>query len=184
VLGFSALQLSPDHDPRAPHAEPPGPNDVDLRGLVARGLVRNLPANLATTPPRIAGRSARERAALGYLHGNCGNCHNAEGPLRRLGLRLDYPLVAGGPPPALATTLGVASGFTRPDASLRIAPGLPAQSVLVLRLAASDALTQMPPFGRHLTDRSALTLIEDWVTNDLAAIPDLARHDSTARKPQ
>ncbi|WP_248361061.1 hypothetical protein [Anaeromyxobacter oryzae] len=41
VLGFSALQLSPDRDPLAPHAERPAPGDVDLRSLVARGLVRN-----------------------------------------------------------------------------------------------------------------------------------------------
>ena len=40
VLGFTALQLSADRDPLAPHADPGGP--VDLRSLVARGLLRGL----------------------------------------------------------------------------------------------------------------------------------------------
>src|SRR5690606_10733603 len=39
VLGFSALQLSPDRDPLAPHAETPGPTYVDLRVLHERGLL-------------------------------------------------------------------------------------------------------------------------------------------------
>jgi len=50
--------------------------------------------------------------------------------------------------------------------------GDPQRSVLVQRLAATDALTQMPPFGRHLADREALHLIADWVANDLAAATD------------
>ncbi|HWB74166.1 MAG TPA: hypothetical protein VG755_04405, partial [Nannocystaceae bacterium] len=37
VLGFSALQLSSDRDPLAPHAEPPSPGSVDLQDLVAAG---------------------------------------------------------------------------------------------------------------------------------------------------
>src|ERR1043165_2761743 len=78
VLGFSALQLSPDRDPLAPHAVD-GPS-MDLRQLAARGLLRNLPSKLLEQPPRIAASTPAERAVLGYLHGNCGNCHNDEGP--------------------------------------------------------------------------------------------------------
>jgi hypothetical protein len=169
VLGFSALQLSPDRDPLAPHAEPARPDDVDLSRLVRRGLVRGLPARWQTEAPRIAARSERERAALGYLHANCGGCHNAEGPLGRLELRLDYPLAARDLAPAVATTLGVEGRFRQPDADRRIAAGAPLRSVLFRRLAAEDALTQMPPFGRHLQDREALALLEQWITKDLAA---------------
>src|SRR5688572_21289485 len=73
VLGFSALQLSPDRDPLAPHAESVG--SVDLRALVARGWLRNLPQRIVDKPPRIAAGTPTERAALGYLHANCGHCH-------------------------------------------------------------------------------------------------------------
>ena len=74
VLGFSALQLSSDRDPLAPHAEPA--NGLDLRALVARGWLRNLPPEMLEQPPRIAAASPTERAVLGYLHGNCGHCHS------------------------------------------------------------------------------------------------------------
>lgn len=79
VLGVSALQLSPERDPLAPHAERPQPGDADLRTLVERGLLRRLPRALIETPPRIAAVSGTERAALGYLHGNCSHCHNDNG---------------------------------------------------------------------------------------------------------
>ena len=180
VLGFSALQLSPDRDPLAPHAQATAAGDVDLRSLAARGLLRNLPSRWLQDAPRVLARSPRERAALGYLHGNCSSCHNDTGPMQRLGLRFDHPLATAGQtaavPPAIATTLGVRSQFTHQGASTRVAAGAPEESVLVHRLAATDALTQMPPFGRHLADRDALHLVADWVRHDLAAAADPATH--------
>jgi hypothetical protein len=175
VLGFSALQLSPDRDALAPHAQPAEPGDVDLTALVARGLVRGLPAQWLASPPRVAARSERERAAVGYLHGNCSNCHNGDGPLQRLGLRFDYPVGNTGLAPAITTSLAVTSEFTRPGASLRVAPGAPAESVLVRRLAAVDPLTQMPPLGRHLRDEVAVRLIEAWIEHDLDGADALAK---------
>lgn len=169
VLGFSALQLSSHRDPLAPNAMPAPRDGLDLATLVDRDLVRGLPAAFAATPPRIAGRTPNERATLGYLHGNCGNCHNADGPLQRLGLRLDYPLARGGTAPALASTVSVPSAFVRGNAHTRVVPGAPADSVLFLRLAADDAMTQMPPFGRHLVDAAAKTLVERWIRTDLSA---------------
>jgi hypothetical protein len=181
VLGFSALQLSSDRDPLAPNATAPQAGDVDLEELVRSGLVRNLPAPWREGAPRIAARTARERAALGYLHGNCASCHNGDGPLQRLGLRFDVPLAAK-VPPALTTAIGVPSGFARPGLTARIAAGAPEQSAVVHRLAATDALAQMPPFGRHLADGAALNLIEDWV-RDLASMPELATNQPVTRRP-
>jgi hypothetical protein len=183
VLGFSALQLSGDRDPLAPHAATPPAGAVNLATLVERSLLRGLPASFLDTLPRTAGRTPTERAVLGYLHGNCSGCHNADGPLQRLGLRLDHPLAitsAGGGPPALATTIDIASVFTRGTATRRVVPGSPADSVLFTRLAASDALGQMPPFGRHLVDRDAVALVERWI-RDLApaTAPSLAVRHST-----
>ena len=112
VLGFSALQLSPDRDPLAPHAERVA-GAVRSRSLTARGLLRNLPADLLARPPRIAASSPAERAALGYLHGNCGNCHNDEGPLAVLEM-------------TLAQRVG-APGSARADAVLRSIVGVQSQ---------------------------------------------------------
>src|SRR5688572_5917053 len=117
VLGFAALQLSPDRDPLAPNGVRPRDGSLDLPALVARGLVRDLDDALLAAPPRIAARTAAERGALGYLHGNCSYCHNGEGPLSRLGMRLDQPLdrpiAKPGTPPAIGSTVCVASSFTR-----------------------------------------------------------------------
>ena len=69
VLGFRAVQLG---DPTA-------------RPRRARGMVKNLP-RVAARDRRHASRhpSDRHRApALGYLHGNCGHCHNEAGARRR-----------------------------------------------------------------------------------------------------
>ena len=93
VLGFSALQLSSDRDPLAPHAD--ARTSIDLAGLVARGLIRNLPPSLLSTPPRIEANSPAERAALGYLHGNCAHCHNDNGAPAPVDLTLAQSVTSG-----------------------------------------------------------------------------------------
>lgn len=161
VLGFNALQLSPDRDPLAPHAEPPPPGAVDLRGLVERGLLRGFPSALLVTPPRIAEGSATARAARGYLFGNCSGCHNQRGPLASLGLDFDQPLGAPGP----ASSIGQPSHFQVPGAarSLRIAPGHPRQSAVWFRMSVRNAAQQMPPLGSQLVDRAGLNLVARYI---------------------
>ena len=61
VLGFSALQLSPDRDPLAPHAEPARNDHANLSNLVASGRLRNLPRRYVEQPPRIAADVADAR---------------------------------------------------------------------------------------------------------------------------
>jgi hypothetical protein len=167
VLGFGALQLSSDRDALAPHAELPQPGDLDLAALVERGLVRGLPLALVATPPRIAARSPRERAALGYLHANCSHCHNAAGPLAAVGMSLAVRLLAGegGVAEALTTAVDRPSHYRLPgaDASLRVRPGEPEQSLMTLRMASRNPLQQMPPLGTKLVDQKALALIRYWI---------------------
>jgi mono/diheme cytochrome c family protein len=135
LLGFSALQLSPDRDPLAPHATAAAP-EATLPQLVARGWLRGLPAELLQHAPRIAASAAEERAALGYLHGNCGHCHNTQGPLASLGLRLARSAAAADPAPDL--------------------PG----ALLLRRLRSANPYTRMPPVGIQVSDHSAIALIE------------------------
>jgi len=165
VLGFSALQLSPDRDPLAPHADRQT-NAVDLRSLTSRGLIRNLPPELLAHPPRIAG-DPTERAALGYLHGNCGNCHNNEGPLAVLDMTLAQRVAAPSASNAvLSSIVGVQSQFRSPDApaaEARIAPGHQDASVLALRMNSRDPLQQMPPLGTSAVDAEAVALLSRWI---------------------
>jgi hypothetical protein len=172
VLGFSALQLSPDRDPLAPHAEPARREHVDLAGLAARGLVRNLPQPLLDGPPRIAARTPTERAALGYLHGNCGHCHNDAGPLAGLDLALAQR--AGAATDSAADTLrslvGHSSRFRaggRDAATQRIVPGSKDASVLAMRMQSGNPLARMPPLGVQVIDGEGIALVERWIRHDL-----------------
>lgn len=163
VLGFSALQLSPDRDPHAVHREPVAADAIDLTSLVTNDQLRDWPAKLVA--PRIEARSADERAALGYLHGNCGGCHRTGSAIASLGMVLEQSVIA---PTQLArsTTIDQPSKFTVPGttAGTRIVPGDPGHSVLLARINARTALLQMPPLGSQLVDDEAITLLSRWIT--------------------
>jgi mono/diheme cytochrome c family protein len=176
ILGFSALQLSADRDPNAPHAEPLPEGGVTLQTLIARGVIRGLPANLSGGAPRIEAASPTARAALGYLHGNCAACHTLSGELASLKLSLQYPLAAAAPvdPPALVTMLGQPSKFVpspwQTSDAARVVPGRPDQSVLAFRLASRNPIAQMPPLGSHVVDDDGVALIRRWILDDLGAV--------------
>jgi len=170
VLGFSALQLSPDRDGLAPHAEAREDAHVGLAEMAARGLVRGLPAALLDVPPRVAGRTPVERAALGYLHANCGHCHNAGGALDGIDLALAQD--ARDPQRSAARTLRSLLGHDsrfRPHgaaATQRIASdGGP--SVLALRMRTDNPLARMPPLGVAIADDEGIALVERWIHHDL-----------------
>ena len=145
VLGFSALQLTADRDPLAPHAD--AESDLDLDDLVERGLLRNLPRT--RTWPRIAASSPLERAALGYLHGNCGHCHNETEARVPVDLTLAQSVVD-----ASATTARV----LRSLAAVR--------TRLLARVGSRNPQKQMPPLGTSSIDVDALALLERWVAEN------------------
>jgi len=162
VLGFSALQLSSDRDPLAPHAEA-GAAAMDLRSLVARGALKNLPSELLAHPPRIEAANPEERAALGYLHGNCGNCHNDDGPLAVLEMTLAQRVGSASPDSVLRSVVDVRSDFRGAGGVARVAPGHPGASVLALRMRSREPLQQMPPLGTAAVDTEAMSLIARWI---------------------
>ena len=192
VLGFSALQLSDDRDPLAPHAEPLEPGMVTLASLVAEGRVTGLASRFITTPPRVAGRTAVERAVLGYLSTNCGSCHNRESSIASLGLFLKYALARPGTctADALATTIGQAGHWAVPDApdgtSRVVAPGEPARSALLRRAQSRRPSSQMPPLGTVVADRDALRLVTEWIDalEGPAAAPCAVSETTTAARRQ
>ena len=166
VLGFSTLQLSPERDAGAPHAELQPEPHVDLAYLVDRGLLVGLPKALLDAPPRIAAETSTERAALGYMHGNCGHCHNERGPLQNIALFLRHD-TGTAPEPALASTAGQpvrkpAPGQS-PDAVLRVEPGHPERSGLMQRVSSRYSALQMPPLGTELIDDEAVRLLYRWI---------------------
>jgi len=175
VLGFSALQLSSDRDPLAPHAKAALSDDLDLQRLLSRGLLRGLPDEVAAQPPRIAAGSDLERAALGYLHANCGHCHHRAGGQVPVALTLAQRMAAPAASRAevLQSLVEAPSRFQPPrplrhPASLPIvAPGQPHASVLVARLQSRQPLIQMPPLGTQVPDAEGLALVQRWIAHDL-----------------
>jgi mono/diheme cytochrome c family protein len=170
VLGFTALQLSPDRDPLAPHADPKRAGQPDLGTLAASGVLRGLPVEVLSAPPRIEAPTPTARAALGYLHGNCGHCHNAGGALTGLELVLAQQTERGARSAerTLESLLGHSSRF-RPhggEATQRIASDS-GGSVLTLRMKTDNPLARMPPLGVQVVDTAGVALIERWIANDL-----------------
>ena len=132
VLGFTALQLAPS-----------------LRDLVERGLLRHLPKRLLDHPPQIAASSAAERAGLGYLHGNCGHCHNSHA-LPAAGLEFSHEAAS----PVASTERTLASLAGREREALR-------------RLASRNPLVRMPPLGTQVHDAHGIAIVERWLRPSL-----------------
>ena len=173
LLGFTALQLSTDRDPLAPHAEPLRRGDLDLVTLVKESWVQNLPQELIAIPPRIHAPTPAGRAVLGYLNANCGQCH------------ADPKLAAGAVPVELQLAIDPAD----PGASERVmrllvesesryrsrgaadtrlvVPGDAAAGTLMARIRSRDPRIQMPPLGSAKADLEAIALIEHWIEQDL-----------------
>jgi hypothetical protein len=184
VLGFDALQLSDDRDPNAPHAEPLTREMITLRTLTEENLIVPKRTGLVTTPPRIEATTPEGRAALGYLSANCGHCHNRESSIASLGLILKHSLPGSGIrepgsntgsnacTAALSTTVGQRGHWVVPEAqeeSRIINPGKPESSALIRRVKSRRPLSQMPPVGSVLVDRTAVDLLTSWVRSNPAA---------------
>ncbi len=145
---------------------------LDLKGLVAKGLLRNLPPAWLVQPPQIAARSPVERAALGYLHANCGHCHNHNGAPAAVRLVLAQTAVSPqeSSDRVLGSTVNARSSFRPPGMSgevLVIAPGRPQDSVLHWRMRSRHPLRQMPPLGTLAPDPQGNDLIARWISTDL-----------------
>ena len=115
--------------------------------------------------------NALERAALAYLHVNCGNCHNnrAVKPALEVHLLLSVGELATVQETAVyRTALGAMTRVANPledTAATRIvAPGDPDASLLYLRmLRRPPSKGQMPNFGTEQVDPEGSTLIADWI---------------------
>lgn len=174
VLGFNALQLSPERDSLGQAARPAGQGTIDLRALVARGWVRNLPDSLQAWPLGLPGDSPVERAALGYFQGNCAHCHNASA--NRVPTKLNLALSVADPRGSREQVLrSILNSPTRwqPSESndaVAIVPGNATESALIHRMRSRDSRIQMPPLGTQWIDPEGLALVMRWI-NAMPANP-------------
>lgn len=161
ILGFGAIQLS--HSGQG----------LKLSDLIAEKKLSHPPAGNFTIPG-----TPVERAALGYLHVNCGSCHNdtpESVPFPSFNARLrttDQTVTDTGVYQTMVNQKmeewvghGCDYRFAGGSASLQ-------QSCSLVRMkerGANDipSLAQMPPFGTEITDSAGLATIQAW----LATLP-------------
>lgn len=144
-LGFSALQLSHDNA------------GLTLPLLAAEGRIGALAAD-GFSPP---GDSVAQDA-LGYLHANCGHCHNdAFGLPLRMRLRVADAKIED--TDIFQTAIGVKALFQIEGFPLRIAPGDPGQSLLVHRMSSRGSDAQMPPLATEKKDDKGLARVQAWI---------------------
>jgi hypothetical protein len=147
VLGLSAIQLS--HD---------GP------GLTMKSLSDS--GQLSVPEPEgfsIPGDAVAVQA-LGYLHANCGNCHNSRqsGALdMKLRLRVGQGTVEE--TDTFATTVGLPTSQFECEACPRIVAGTAPVSAIVLRMSSRDEDVLMPPMGSEVPDSEGLRVVSDWI---------------------
>ena len=128
----------------------------------------------APTVPMIPG-TQQEQELLGYLHANCGHCHqDSASASARTALRLWLPLgglaqangVADTPFYQTTVNKNVSQSDISPDGkTIHIVPGAPQDSALFLRVSSANRGTtyQMPPLGTEDADPSFVTLLESWI---------------------
>jgi len=156
VLGFSALQLA--------HAKSDAA-ELTLATLVARRTLSDAPATLDFQAPG----DGATAAALGYLHGNCGHCHNLHGtswPDTQMVLRLDVEETVADQTALFRSVVGAKVQYFRgADVHLRVAPGDPNASALVVRMQARGSDEQMPPLATEIPDAVGVAAVSAWITS-------------------
>ncbi len=148
ALGFSALQLAHAADG----------DELTLGELLASGALSTPVAPVLTVPG-----DATEQAALGYLHANCGHCHNQRRPAAGdaprcfeprneldFWLRVDH-LAAPGDTPTYASLGAVVS------------PGRPGDSRLIDLVSHRGLFKQMPPLATERVDDAAVATLRAWI---------------------
>jgi len=107
------------------------------------------------------------RAALGYLHANCGHCHNQRGAARPyVDMTLQLDLVATTPEDTTIwqNTVGVPLfSFQDPGYTVRVAPGDPAASALLHRMMVRGPRQQMPPIATEVVDDTGVAAVRQWI---------------------
>jgi hypothetical protein len=154
VLGFGALELA--------HTNP-GVTDTTL----SQGgrFTQPLPSNL-----EFPGADAKTRDALGYLHANCGNCHNTTPgvfmiPEPRMDLRVRLKALDATGAYRTAVNVEVTKFYhpTAPTIKYRIAGGDPSRSCVSFRMGDLAMENRMPPIATKVIDTQGIATVNAWI---------------------
>ncbi|MET0285023.1 MAG: hypothetical protein ABW352_11150 [Polyangiales bacterium] len=130
----------------------------------------NLPTTTTHAPYEVPGDAAQAQA-LGYLHANCGHCHNPRGSARPdtdLNLRLSVAERTVEETTPYRSSVGVKlQSFMGSTLTTRVVAGEPEQSGVWFRMSQRGPRTQMPPIASESVDAQGLALIAGFI----AALP-------------
>lgn len=165
LLGVTAIQLSHDL---------PG---VKMSDLVTESRLTSPPVSELEIP----GGSTAEQA-LGYLHANCGHCHNPKSSVsvfRKLDLWESTASLD-----TVEHTTGYRTTVGQPNAVLPylhiIEPGYPSRSELFLRISTrgpEGVVSQMPPLATKSVDPSGIAKVKAFIES-LPPMPDGGTEDA------
>jgi hypothetical protein len=160
VLGFGAFQLS--------HAAKAG--DLDIKTLSDLGWL----SKPAPDGFQVPGTPVQQ-AALGYLHGNCGGCHNQGQSIPNADNPLFLRLLVGQKTYATVDTVLKTVGVTVSSLNAaivgkqRIKPIDPINSALLIRMKDRGTALQMPPLNTTSTKLpdtlGGVTAVTDWINS-------------------
>jgi len=152
-LGFSAFQLSHSGD------------GLTMQKLSDWGWL-TVPARSGFPVPG----TPVQQAALGYLHGNCGGCHNSYGGIPHenpMLLRLSVAQTSYAQTDTLRTTIGVPTINAYPELhnKPRIDPQAPSNSAIYLRMSDRTKF-QMPPLATKFADTDGgVAAVTAWINS-------------------
>ena len=99
-----------------------------------------------------------EQRARAFLHANCSQCHQPNGPTPVV-LDLRYTTALAQTGACNVTPISGDLGLTN---AMLIAPGAPDSSVLLSRVNRRDA-SAMPPLGSNLVDTASVAVLRQWI---------------------
>jgi mono/diheme cytochrome c family protein len=158
-LGVSALQLSTSE-----LSDASGTWTLESLGAEQR-LSAPPPPGTRYAPPG----DETTRAALGYLHANCGHCHNPRGtswPDTQMLLRLNVEESVAEDTGLFRSVVGQSLQYYRAEAgTLRVVPGEPDASALIQRMGVRGPKEQMPPLATEAIDPDGVLAIRRWIAS-------------------
>jgi hypothetical protein len=164
LLGVGAIQL----DAAAVSGE------LDLDGLISGGWLTTNPPGTASPHYVLPSDTNNIYAtdALGYMHANCGHCHNPTSPVYMFNgvtmvLRLDtqtLSTVQSTPAYTTAVNQNATINCCPPNTKI-IVPTDPSTSIMIERFESTNPAIWMPALGHKTMDPTGDTLLKNWITN-------------------
>jgi len=162
ILGFGALQL----DTAA------ATGDIAIDDVVANGWLTQNPAGAAAPHYPLPGAGTSAQDAIGYLHANCGHCHNPtskvysdQGVVMQLRLTTDS-LSSLSTTPVYQTAVDHDATMPAGGLTKLIVRNQPDQSLVMFRFeSAPSSSYHMPKLGSEVMDPTGDATLRDWITN-------------------